>query len=158
MSTLEHLADLGKLKKHEPDMERDEFPDRHLYLSLEVHAWIGATLRMAPRDRGRDLSPYEQVEQLLFDFVVGRPLVYDIQRKKLDPLTQHVWELKTEDVRLIGWFPRRKQYVVVCGRMKREIRHAKLYQPCIGHAVWFRASLGLDDPTPVTGVRFEDVL
>ena len=49
-----------------------------------------ATLKLASRDRGRDLWPWEQVEQLLFDFVVGRPLSYDTQRKKLDPLTQHI--------------------------------------------------------------------
>jgi len=104
------------------------------------------------------LFPYEQVDQILYDFVIGRPLVYDVQRNKLDPLTQHVWELKTEDVRLIGWFPRRKHFVVVCGRMKREIPRAALYKPCINHTVWFRDSLGLDDPRPVMGVRYDDIL
>lgn len=158
MTTLAQLVDLGKLKKHEPELERDEFPDRHVYLSREVYAWMEATLRLAPRDRGRDLLPYEQVDQLLFDFVIGRPLVYDVQRKKLEPITQHVWELKTEDVRLIGWFPRRKSFVIVCGRMKRELPNAKLYAPCIRHVVWFRDSLGLDEPRSVTGVRYNDVL
>ncbi len=117
-----------------------------------------ATLKLASRDRGRDLWPWEQVEQLLFDFVVGRPLSYDTQRKKLDPLTQHVWELKTEDVRLIGWFPRRKCFVAVCGRMKREIQRAKLYAPCINNVGWFRSQLGLDEPKSVVGMRYDDIL
>jgi len=45
MSTLEQLVALGKLKKYAADLERDEFPDRHAYLSLEVHEWMEATLR-----------------------------------------------------------------------------------------------------------------
>ena len=158
MSTLTQLADRGKLKKYEPEMERDEFPDRHVYFSLEAHAWMEATLVSAPRDRRRDLLPYEQVDLLLYDFVIGRPLAYDQQRKKLDPLGQHVWELKTEDVRLIGWFPRRKSFVVVCGQMKRDLLKAKLYAPCIRHTVWFRENLDLDEPKSVTGVRHDDIL
>lgn len=158
MSTLAQLADLKKLKKHEPDMERDEFPDRHAYLSLEASAWMEATLVSERRDRGRDLTPYEQVDQMLYDFIIGRPLAYDQQRKKLDPLTQHVWELKTEDVRLIGWFPKRKNFVVVCGQMKRDLPKARLYGPCIRHTIWFRENLDLDEPKSVTGVRYNDIL
>jgi hypothetical protein len=158
MSTLLQLADLGKLKKHDPELERDEFPDRHAYLSPEAHAWIEETLVHAARDRGHDLRPYEQVHLLLYEFVIGRPLVYDQQRKKLDPLTQHIWELKTEDVRLIGWFPRKKNFVVVCGRMKKELPKANLYKACIQHAIWFRDILDIDTPKSVTGVRYDDIL
>src|ERR1700690_2334695 len=102
MATLEHLVAVGKLEKHEPTLERGDFPDRHVYFAPVAAVWMTATLWHAARDRSRNLSPFEQVDQLLYDFVVGRPLVYDSQRKKLDPYTQHVWEFKTHEVGLIG--------------------------------------------------------
>lgn len=158
MSTLDQLVQLGKLLKLEPEMERNEFPERHVYTSPEANAWMETTLAAARRDRGRDLWPLEQVEQLFYDFVIGRPLVYDQQRKKLDPIGQHVWELKTEDVRLIGWFPKKKNFVVVCGQMKRDLRNRKLYTPCILHTVWFRQNLDIDEPKSITGVHHDDIL
>ena len=90
-----------------------------------------ATLKLASRDRGRDLWPWEQVEQLLFDFVVGRPLSYDTQRKKLDPLTQHVWELKTEDCTLNRVVPAQK--VLCCGLRSNEARDTEGQTVCALH-------------------------
>jgi hypothetical protein len=124
----------------------------------EADAWAGATLRTAPRGRAKNLSPFQQVEQLLFDFVIGRPLVYDAQRKKLNPVNKHVWELKTHDVRLIGWFPRKRCFVIVCGRLKSEIPHARLYTPCVSLVNWFRDQLDLDEPKAIMGVRYGDIL
>lgn len=158
MSTLAQLADLGTLKRYEPMMERGEFPDRNVFFAREAHNWSERTLISAPRDRSRNLSPFEQVDQLLHDFVIGRPMIYDQHRKMLDPFRLSVWELKTEDVRLIGWFPQKKNFVIVCGQMKKDLRQFSLYAPCICHTVWFRARLDLDEPKCVEGVRPSDVL
>jgi hypothetical protein len=158
MATLDHLVADGKLKKFDPDLEHDEFPERHVYMAPEADTWVDGTLRLAPHGRSLRLSPYGQVEQLLFDFVIGRPLVYDAQRKKLNPVGLHVWELKTLDVRLIGWFPRKRHFIVVCGRLKTELLKASLYAPCINLVTLFRNTLDLDPPKTITGVRHDDVL
>ena len=158
MATLALLADEGKLKRHEPDLERNEFPERFVYFAPEVNAWLQATLKRAAKDRNNNLFPYEQAEQLLYDFAIGRPMAYGQHYRKLDPLMQHIWELKTEDVRLIGWFAKRRHFVVVCGRLKKELPRAKLYTPCIQCSIWFRANLDLDQPKAVTGVSHRDVL
>jgi hypothetical protein len=139
-------------------MERDEFPERYVYFAPEVDTWLRATLRRAVKDRSNNLSPYEQAEQLLYDFAIGRPMAYSVHYRKLDPIVQHIWELKTEDVRLIGWFPQKRHFVVVCGRLKREIPRAKLYGPCVECSIWFRSNLDLEEPKAITGVSHRDIL
>lgn len=156
MATLEHLATIGKLKKHEPELEQNEFPDRHFYMAPGVDAWASSILANAAHVRGRDLSPLEQVEQLVHDFVVGRPINY-FQRRKFDLPILHVWELKTPDVRLLGWFPRKKHFVMVCGEMKANLLSARLYKPYIAGVVAFRDNLDLDEPKSLTEGVYSDV-
>jgi hypothetical protein len=157
MATLEHLVASGKLTKHAPDLERLELPERVVYFSPEFETWIAGTLPTLPRDRGRDLLPFEQVEQLLYDFVIGRPMVYSVDYRKLDPHPQHVWELKTEDIRLFGWFPRKCHFVIVAGIQKKSIPKAKDYAPLIQSVVQFRDALDLDAPKALAGVTHNDI-
>jgi len=158
MATLATLATSGAIIQHDPDLEADEQPVRFAYASPAAHVWCRTVLPGMARDRGRNETPFEQVEQVLFEFTVGRPMAYDVTYKKLDPLGQHVWELKTVDVRLIGWFARKGCFVIVCAEMKRQLRQARLYRPLIDATVAFRASLDLDPPKEITGVRHHDVL
>jgi hypothetical protein len=158
MSTLKELADAGHLVEYHPDMEADEMPERWVYFSPSFETWAASVLPMLKRDRGRNLFPNEQVEQTLFDFVKGRPLAYDLKYKKLDPVGNHVWELKTEDVRLIGWFPRPRHFVIVVGEMKVNLKRAADYKPYIENAVNFRTQLDLDEPKSVLGAKREAIL
>jgi hypothetical protein len=158
MTTLTHLVAEGKLIKHVPLLDRDQMPKRFAYFAPEVVHWLRRTLSTSRSDRGRVLSPIEEVEVLLRDFAAGRPMAYSLDYRKLDPLTQHIWELKSIDVRLIGWFPRQATFVAVCGRLKKDIPRARLYGPCIQHAVWFRDNLDLDLPKFISGVNHNDVL
>ena len=157
MATLEQLVALGKLKKHEPDLEANEQPVRFVYLSPDAAAWAEGPLQTA-NHIGRNLSPYEQAELVLYNFVKGRPLAYGSGYHPLDPLPKWIWELKTADVRLIGWFARRATFVVACGAFKRNLLKRAHYTPHIEHAVSFRHGLDLDPPKAVTGVSRHAVL
>lgn len=158
MATLEHLVAAGKLKKHDPDLDDDELPTRIALFTPEFDTWLVTTLVNAPKDRNRNLRPFEQAEQILFDFAIGRPMAYGLHYRKLDPLAQHVWELKTEDVRLFGWFPQRAHFIAVCGSLKNAIRKARDYAPFIQKVIDFRTALELDEPKAITGVGHDDVL
>ena len=158
MATLEHLVGVGKLKKHDPDLENDELPVRYVYMTLEVNAWIATTLRFAKNEQGHRITPFEQVEQRLYEFAIGRPMTYGSMYHPLDPIGHFVWELKTAHVRLIGWFPKKATFLVVCGCMKSDLLKRALYTPYIQRVVQFRASLNLDLPKTVTGVSQNDVL
>jgi hypothetical protein len=158
MATLEHLATTDKLISHEPDLENGEFPERFIYFAPDFDAWLGQTLAGLDRRHRRNRTPYEQTEQILYNFIIGRRLAYGSGYHPLDPLSANVWELKSPDVRLFGWFPRRRYLVVVCGELKENLRKISDYTPHIRKVVAFRDALDLDEPKTVTGVRQDEVL
>lgn len=158
MATLAYLTAAGTLVRHDADLEADELPVRFVYLAPEVAVWIATALRIATRDRSRNLTPYEQVEQLLYEFAVGRPMTYHYHFHTLDPIGYFVWELRTTDVRLIGWFPRKATFVVTSGCLKSELQQRRSYTPHVQKAVAFRNALDLDPPKAITGVSHHDVL
>ena len=158
MATLATSAASGAIIRHDPDFEPDEQPVRFAYLSPAAHVWCRTIFPGMAQDRGRNETPFEQVEQVLFEFAIGRPMAYGQQYKKLDPLAQHVWEIKTPDVRLIGWFARKSCFIVVRAEMKKQLLQFKLYQPLIQSTVAFRTALDLDPPKEIAGVRHDDVL
>lgn len=158
MATVEHLVAVGKLKKHVPDLDDDELPERLALLSPEFEAWAQTELKPCPCLGGRFVTPFEQAEQILYEFVVGRPMAYSVHYRKLDPIGLHVWELKTPDVRIFGWFPRKCHFIAVCGELKNRIRRAKDYAPYIQRVLDFRVQLDLDEPKALTGVNHNDIL
>src|SRR3954447_19238142 len=101
MATLEHLAATDKLLKHEADLYAHQLPLRTAYFAPEFDAWLDELWKIELR-RGRDLAPFEQAEQALYDVVIGRPMAFGVDYRKLEPHEEHVWELKTLDVRVFG--------------------------------------------------------
>ena len=99
-----------------PDLDNHELPQRLAYFAPEFDEWLETNLRPLDAIRGRQLTPFEQAEQLLYEFTVGSPMAYDVDYKKLEPLTKHVWEFKMPDVRLFGWFAKRAAFVVALAR------------------------------------------
>jgi hypothetical protein len=158
MATLEHLAATDELLKHDPDFDRHELPERIAYFAPEFDEWLGMVLWPLAPTRGHQLSPFEQAEQILYEFVVGMPMAYSVHYRKLEPLAAHVWELKTRDVRLFGWFAKKAVIVLVCGELKEKLTIGRNYKPYVGKVVAFRDALDLDPPKAITGVRHDEVL
>jgi hypothetical protein len=157
MATLEHLESLGLVVRHQPDLESWEMPNRMISLAPACVTWLDG-LRAWQAKRGRNLTPFDQVEQIFYDFILGRPMAYSVNYRKLDPLANHVWELKTIDVRIFGWFARRAHFIAVCGDFKDNLPSAKFYKPRIESALAFRDSLDLDAPKQIEGVGRDAVL
>lgn len=158
MATLAHLVSIGSLIKHEAELESGEMPDRFVYHDPALGSWLEDTLPSLPRDRSRNLTPAQQVDLILYEFVTRKPMMYGQDDRKLDPVHAHVWELKTEDVRLIGWFPCKATFVIVCGELKKNLRSFKDYAPYVARAVIFRDLLDLDEPKMLTGATHSHVL
>jgi hypothetical protein len=158
MATLRDLIDRGELHEHDGALEPGEMPVRYVYFSPDFQKWYSTVLPSEPRDRSRREFPFDQVETKFYEFILGRPLVYDHDRKKLDPIGHHVWELKTPDVRIFGWFAKKGHFVAVCGEMKNRLLNNKNYDQFVQKCVEFRDSLDLDPPKSISGVKADDVL
>ncbi|MDP3161036.1 MAG: hypothetical protein Q8N31_13530 [Reyranella sp.] len=157
MATIGDLENAGKLIGHDADLESHEFPTRWIHLAPQALAWLTTVLPSESADGGRKISPYEQVEQIFYEYVIGRPMAYARDRKKLNPVGYHVWEFKTPDARLFGWLPKRRHFIVVCGQMKRHLTNNKDYAPYVEKVVHFRSTLDLDEPKFLTGVLPNDI-
>ena len=158
MATLEDICKGGALIRHHPELETTELEKRVLCFSTAFKTWLATDLAPVPCFSGRRLTPYEQTEQILYDYVIGRPMAYSIEIRKLEPLSQHVWELKTPDVKLFGWVPQKAHFIVTNGTLKKNVQRFKDYDPHIQVAASFRAALNLDEPKSVTGVLANDIL
>lgn len=157
MATLAMLERQGVLHRYETDLERDEQPERLLYCTQGFLGWYEDVLPSFKKDRGT-LTPYEQVDRALREFVTGRPLAYDQGLKILNPVNHGVWELKTIDVRIFGWFAAPSTFVAVNGAMRSTLVPASRYTPFIDEARHVRDSLDLDEPKFLSGGALRNVL
>ncbi|AUN33298.1 hypothetical protein [Niveispirillum cyanobacteriorum] len=108
-------------------------------------------------DRGA-LPPIEQVTQRFHDFVTGRPLVYNQGAKNLDPMVDGVWELKTHDVRIFGWFAAPSCFVAVNGALRSALVSHARFTPFIEEVTQLRNNLPLDEPKFIPGGVLRNVL
>lgn len=104
-----------------------------------------------------ELRPTEQVYVLFYDFVSGNDFAYYARSHRMNPIEQGIWELKTEDVRIFGWFHVRCAFVMAnIDSMERVKRHG-LYAGYHGDCIRRRDALDLDSPKFVRG-SYSDVL
>ncbi len=144
----------------DPGLEAHELPNRRLYASPDFVRWLDAELPELEGDTvDADLSPIEQVFALFHKYVVGESFGSDRRFKKLSGTpNHHVWELKTDDVRVFGWVPKKDVYICCYGDLKLSIETLKKYGRYIAQTKFFRDHLDLDEPKAIEGERYQDVI
>lgn len=157
MATIAELENGRLLLPYDPDVESDEFPTRYIHMAPDFERWFEDHLPTEPSPGGLGLTPYEQTEQKLYDYCIGRPLSYDRDRKILRPQGLHIWSLKAPEVRLFGWLPKPRHFIAVCGELKCRLLTERDYAPFIERVRAFRDGLPLDSPKFLTGVRPNDI-
>ncbi|WP_138379182.1 hypothetical protein [Luteithermobacter gelatinilyticus] len=148
MATIEELYTLGKIEKYVPDLGPDQHIERVLYLSLELVEWINTTLSGMPRRAGRDLTPLEQVDNIFSNYISGKKMVGEYQ--KLMPQKYAVWELKTADIRIFGWFVRQRVFIATHADTATNIKGQKLYRKYIKKVRDYRKRINLTNPKYTT--------
>lgn len=132
------------------DINVQEF--REIYASPTLHEWIEQVLPSLSSELGIELSPSEQVVALAEIFCGGERLSYGRQFKPLTHITDGVWELKTPDVRIFGWFHRKDCFVGAVADDATRIKKIGLYYGYANVTTKdFRNALDLDIPKFVPG-------
>lgn len=157
MATLAMLEEQQVLQRYEPDLEPGQMAQRVLYATSGFLNWFTNVLPTLKKDWG-SLSPEEQVTRVLWEFVAGAPLVYSQGFKNLDPMIDGVWELKTLDVRIFGWFAAKSTFVAVTGELRAALVPWSAYAPYIAAVKQVRSALDLDEPKFLAGGAPKDVL
>lgn len=109
-------------------------------------------------DRHIEIAPEEQLDGLLADFCEGVELMADTQFKCLIPLENGVWELKTPDVRMFGWFHQKDCFIASAVDAKWRILALNMYAPYIAEAARLRSQILGDDIGYIKGTEPGDVI
>lgn len=140
MTTLNQLLAQKKLELFSAQLADNVQPFRLIYMTPEFEDWLN-DIAFAVKEKGSPMSPSEQVEIILDEFVSGYHMGPG-DLKKLTPLHQDVWEFKPPDVRVFGFFPKPGIFIAVCAEMKKKLKPNSAYKPFIQQVVTKRQSLG----------------
>ncbi|HUN95887.1 MAG TPA: hypothetical protein VMU69_06565 [Bradyrhizobium sp.] len=159
MPTIADLVDSGAILKIEVELAPRDQPLRLLYGTPQFVEWLGEVLSGArpPRLFG-NTSPAEQIDDLFHSFLSGAPLIFTRQFRVVRAEENAVWELKTPDVRIFGWFMAKDCFVAVFGNWADTIKDHDLYRGYRIAIRRLRRELGVDATLCVKGVSPDDVL
>lgn len=159
MSTIDGLLREKTISRIDVELGIGEQPVRLLYGTPGFIDWLTSLLQGAePQQRLGDSTPAEQVDELFYAFLSGRPLLYVRQFKVIRAEKNAVWELKTPDTRIFGWFLQKDCFVGVFGDWADRVKDHDLYRGYRIAIRRMRRELGVDDNLCVKGISPSDVI
>ena len=159
MPTITTLIEGGAISPIEVELSPREQPMRLLYGTPGFIQWLDERLTSAePSPLAADATPAEQLDQLFYTFISGKRLVYTKQFRFIRAEKNAVWELKTPDLRIFGWFLLKDCFVGVFGDWADRVKDHDLYRGYRLEVRRLRRELGLEDTLCVRGVDPDDVI
>jgi hypothetical protein len=158
MATLRELCQRRVLHMVDPQLSWREQQTRAVYATTEVMEWLVKELPNEVSNWNIDVFPEDQVAALIADFCAGKELHVVHQVRIIKHIDCGVWELKTADIRLFGWFHCRDVFVCTGVDSAWRIKEQRLYSQYRDNSVAIRNTLDLDEPKHVTGSDYDLVL
>lgn len=144
-STLTTLLERGDLWRFDADLDPGVVPVRLFYTTAVAGVWLETDLVDLPRLWDAEADPIEQVDALLQRYASGKVLCYgdggDV--RCLRPWHDGVWEFKTPDVRIFGWFPAMDVFIATNAKDADTVKRLNLYGPMVTEAIRIRGQLEL---------------
>jgi hypothetical protein len=151
MATVLELALAQRLSKLDPGLDPGEREWRWIYGFPQFKARVIDELPSWKSDWDVSESPNQQFDSLADTFCSGATLTFRNQFHILSPAGKGVWELKTADLRLFGWFWKKDGFIATNLFLASYVKQHKLYDGLVGEAVRLRDSLDLTEPKFVPG-------
>ncbi len=159
MTTIEELIAANAISRLQVEMHPREQELRLLYGTPDFISWLAVVAKGAePQHRLGEATIAEQVDDLFNTFLSGRPLIYMKQFRSIRAEKNAVWELKTPDVRIFGWFLKKDCFVGVFGNWTNVVKDHDLYRGYRIAIRRLRRELGVDENLCVQGITPGDVL
>jgi hypothetical protein len=151
MATILEITNVGGLKKLDAQLSHRQQEFRCFYASQKLVRWFESELVQSVSQHNLEQSPAEQVDALLEVYCSGGQLIYEWSFKDIQPIGSGVWEFKTADVRIFGWFCSVDIFVGVVADFAWRIKKHRLYDGYRDEVVRFIAQLDLDEPKCLMG-------
>ena len=160
MATIQEMIENGELTKINPGLGDEELEWRCIYGTDDFIEWLENDLpNLVHNTTYADLSPFEQVATIFSEYIVGENFSDDRRFKKLRKTpSPHIWELKTDDVRIFGWVPHKDQFICVYDDEATKIKALNTYGWYMQKTKNVMDSSNLDDPKCITGEKYNDVI
>lgn len=159
MQTIANLIESGAICRVEVELDSCDQPMRLLYATPDFTEWLDEVLAGAePPHRLGQATPAEQIDDLFHAFLSGHPLTFTRQFRVVRAEENAVWELKTPDIRIFGWFMAKDCFVAVSGNWTDTIKDHDLYRGYRIAIRRLRRELGIEKTLCVRGVAPDDVL
>jgi hypothetical protein len=151
MATLLDLGAQGIVVPFVPSLAPGRMPMRLLHFYPRAVTWMESVLPALPSLFGSEITPLEQLDDFLGAYCGGEALMFRRQFRPLVHIAAGIWELKTVDLRLFGWFHRRDCFVCSAIDDATRVKSVPLYSGYRDQAVHDRQTLHLDEPKYVPG-------
>ena len=151
MATLIELENAGQVFRIDPALGPREQEWRRIFVLPELRQWLEDVLPTLGSTWNIEQSPIEQLDALVATFCSGETLTFGQQFKLLTGIKDGIWELKTADLRMFGWFYMKDCFVGTDTNLTDEIKRMRMYQPYCDQAVRRRNALDLDEPKFIQG-------
>lgn len=153
MATPRSLADEKKLVGMGGNLAPHECAMRTMYATPDVISWIRSELMTLSTDGFVEgaATPKEQAAIQIRSYIKGDPYEKWMLPRLLRPHDRFVWELRTPDLRLFGWFYRKCVFILAAIAPAAHCKDHDLYTGYINLVCSVRDSLDLDEPKFETG-------
>lgn len=158
--TIAKLVETGAIIKIDVDLGPREQPMRLLYGTPDFIRWVERLLLPGaePAVRLGEATVTEQLDNLFYTFLSGRRLIPMRQFRVVRAEARPVWELKTPDLRIFGWFMKKDCFVGVFGEWADKVKDHDLYRGYRIAIRRLRRELDVDVALCVEGIEPGDVL
>lgn len=158
MATVLDLCDQGLLIKLDADLPGGQQELRMTYLHPRVQKWLESDLHDLEPRWTTELSPAEQLAAFVEIWASGDAILIGHQVKPLVHLGDGIWEFKTEDIRMFGWFVARDCFICSAIDDATRVKSLHLYRPYCEQACRDRDALPLSGAKFVSGSNPIDVV
>jgi len=146
MSTVLELALAGKLFKLDAGLEFNEREWRCIYTSPRFRERASDELPQWESQWDVEVNPTQQLDALIEVFCSGATLTFRSQFKPLTHIKDGIWELKTPDLRIFGWFCKKDHFIAGTMDLAFNVKNHDLYAGYAGEVERFRGQLDLNEP------------
>lgn len=158
MATLLNLVEQNRVFKLDAGLGSNIWEERRFFVLPRVRNWLDETLSVLASNWNLELTPIEQLAAFLEDYCSGETLMFERQFRPLLHIDKGIWELKTADLRLFGWFHVKDCFIGTACDTAQRVKDHNLYRGYRDEAVRLRDELDLDEPKFVKGDDPNDVV
>ncbi len=151
MATLVELNDAGQIIRFDPELGPRKQEFRRLFVLPPLQQWLENTLPTLASTWNIEQSPEEQLDALLATYCSDDTLTYGWQFKPLNHISDGIWEMKTADLRVFGWFHMKDCFIGASADLADRIKQLHMYRPYCEEAIRRRDALDLDAPKFIRG-------